>query len=71
MTFGNMRADGVSDLRVYCSSRFCYRQATINADGFADDMFIVDIDRRFACTVCGAIGAETMLDWPNAMVSLA
>jgi hypothetical protein len=68
MTFGNMRANGVRDLRVYCGGRFCHHQAIINADSFADDLFIVDIDRQLVCTVCGAIGAETMPDWPNAMV---
>jgi hypothetical protein len=54
MTFGNMRANGVRDLRVYCATNFCHHQAIINVDGFADDLFIVDIDRRLICTACGA-----------------
>jgi hypothetical protein len=30
MTFGNMRANGVRDLRVYCATNFCHHQAIIN-----------------------------------------
>ena len=56
MTFGNMRANGVRDLRVYCGGRFCHHQAIINVDGFADEFSIVDIVGRFVCTACGAIG---------------
>jgi len=63
MTFDNMRTNGVRDLRVYCGGRFCHHQAIINTDDFGDDSFIVDIDRRFVCTVCGAIGGDVRPDW--------
>jgi len=63
MTFGNMRANGVHYLRVYCAGRLCHHQASISADYFADDPFVVDLGRRMVCTVCGAIGVETMPDW--------
>jgi hypothetical protein len=54
-TLGNMRANGVRSLSVYCL--VCHHQAVLSADAWPDDLPLPWFDPRMVCTSCGIIGA--------------
>src|SRR6516165_6100229 len=58
VTMGHIRGHGCRDLLVYCSSGRCRHGATMNGDGFPDDLPIRSLCGRMVCTVCGMIGAD-------------
>ncbi len=45
MTFGNMRANGVRSLIVWCSNVNCRHEAIVNVDSQADDVFVPYFER--------------------------
>jgi hypothetical protein len=45
MTFGNMRANGVRSLIVWCSNVSCRHEAIVNVDSQADDVFVPYFER--------------------------
>jgi hypothetical protein len=63
MTLGNMRANGVSTLAVYCSGRGCNHQSVLNVTRYTDDMPVASFGRRMVCMACGAIGADVRPNW--------
>ena len=71
MTLGNMRANGVRTLAVYCEGCRCHHEAIIDVSGFPDDVPVPSFGPRMVCTVCGAIGADARPNWnERAPVSL-
>jgi hypothetical protein len=58
ITFGEMRASGVRDVLIYCRDHRCSHYVETNADGWADDVRLSDIEGRFICTRCGRRAAK-------------
>jgi hypothetical protein len=63
MTLGNMRANGVRSLAVFCGGRFCDHSAIFDVSGYPDDLPVPAFRPRMVCTVCGAIGADARPNW--------
>jgi ribosomal protein L37E len=57
ITFGEMREMRVRGVLIYCRNR-CGHHSEINADHWADDVRLSDIEPKFVCTRCGKRGAE-------------
>jgi hypothetical protein len=71
MTLGNMRANGVRSLAVFCHGYACHHDAVIDVDHYGDDIPVPAFGLRMVCTVCGAIGANARPNWQErAPVSL-
>jgi len=58
ITFGEMRESGVRDVLIYCRDHRCSHHVETNADGWADDVRLSDIEPNFTCTRCGKEGAD-------------
>ena len=65
ITFGELRASGVRDVLIYCRDHRCSHHAETNADGWADDVRLSDIEPNFTCTRCGKKGAEVRPKFSN------
>jgi hypothetical protein len=63
MTLGNMRANGVRSLSIYCGALWCRHEAILDVSTFADDVTIPSFGPRMICTACGAIGADARPNW--------
>ena len=63
MTLGNMRANGVRHLAVYCGALGCHHEAVLDVSAHPHDMAVPAFGPRMVCTVCGAIGAEARPNW--------
>jgi hypothetical protein len=63
MTLGNVRANGVRTLAVWCGGRWCNHEATLDVSGYLDDVPVPMFGPRMVCTVCGAIGADARPNW--------
>jgi hypothetical protein len=63
MTLGNMRANGVHTLAVWCEGRGCNHQLILDVSRFADDVPVPAFGPRMACTICGVIGADARPNW--------
>jgi hypothetical protein len=57
-TFGEMRASGTRDVLIYCRDYRCGHHIEINADCWADDVRLSDIEPKFFCTKCCQRGGE-------------
>jgi hypothetical protein len=66
ITFGEMREMGVRGILVYCADYQCSHSVAMNADCWADDVRLSDIEDRFVCAACGKRGAEVRPDFPAA-----
>ena len=55
ITFGEMRGMGVRGALVYCH---CGHHVELEADSWADDVRLSDIEPKFVCQVCGQRGSE-------------
>jgi hypothetical protein len=60
---------GRRNLLVYCTSPWCNHSATFTLDWLADDVVLLDLDRRMVCTACGLIGADVRPDWTTMTLS--
>jgi hypothetical protein len=58
ITFGEMRASGARDIRIHCRNISCGHHIEINADSWADDVRLSDIEPKFFCTKCRQRGGE-------------
>ena len=58
ITFGEMRASGVRDVLIYCRDYRCGHHIEINANCWADDVRLSDIEPKFFCTWCRQRGGE-------------
>ena len=63
MTLGNMRANGVRRLAVYCGALGCHHEAALDVSAYPDDLPVPAFGPRMVCTVCGAIGADARPNW--------
>ncbi len=63
MTLGNMRANGVRTLAIYCGGRGCNHHRIIDASAYSNDVPVPSFGPRMVCTVCGAIGADARPNW--------
>jgi hypothetical protein len=61
MTLGNMRANGVRSLLVYCSA--CPRTVVFNVDAYPETVPVPAFGPRMVCTGCGMIGADARPNW--------
>ena len=51
ITFGEMRESGVRDVLIYCRDHRCGHHIEINANSWADDVRLSDIEPKFFCQV--------------------
>lgn len=58
ITFGEMRAGGVTGIIVYCQDFRCSHSMAMPADQWPDDVRLSDIEPRFICRPCGKRGAD-------------
>jgi hypothetical protein len=58
ITFGEMRASGIRDLRIYCADHRCSHSIQMSADRWPDDLRISDIEDQFVWRACGKRGAD-------------
>jgi hypothetical protein len=61
MTLGNMRANGVRSLAIYCHN--CHHEAIISAAPWPDDVPVPVFGPRMVCTRCGIVGADARPHW--------
>jgi hypothetical protein len=61
MTLGNMRANGVRSLAVYCWT--CHHQSVLAVDKWPDNVPVPSFGPRMVCTSCGSIGADARPNW--------
>jgi hypothetical protein len=66
ITFAEMRAAGVRSVLVYCSDYRCSHSMSLDADRWADEVRLSDIEAGFVCTACGRRGADVRPDWESA-----
>jgi hypothetical protein len=67
LTFGEMRASGVTGILIYCADFKCSHVVPIAAPEWADDVRLSDIEDRFVCQACGKRGADVRPDFPKAV----
>ena len=48
---------------IYCRDHHCSHHVALNADRWADDVRLSDIEPGFVCTRCGKRGAEVRPDF--------
>ena len=63
MTLGNMRANGVRTLGVWCSGRGCGRHRVIDVERYGDDVPVPWFGPRLRCERCGHLGADARPNW--------
>jgi hypothetical protein len=63
VTLGDMRAQGVRKLLIYCSrGLYCHHSATVDADRWPDDTAVGDLCPKAVCSKFGIIGADVRPD---------
>jgi hypothetical protein len=55
----------VRGVLIYCSDYRCSHSTSLDADRWADDIRLSDIEVGFVCTACGRRGADVRPDWPS------
>jgi hypothetical protein len=58
IAFRDVRASGVHEVLIYCRDHHCSHHVETNADGWADEVRLSDIEPNFTCTRYGKKGAE-------------
>jgi hypothetical protein len=61
MNLGNMRANGVRSLAIYCHQ--CHHETIINADHWPADLTVPSFGPKMVCTKCGTIGPDVRPNW--------
>jgi hypothetical protein len=62
MTLGNMRANGVRTLAVWCDG-LGHHHRVLDVSAYADDVPVPSFGPRMVCTECGDIGADARPNW--------
>jgi hypothetical protein len=65
ITFGELRAQGVSGVLIYCADYRCSHSVAMDAGAWPDDLRLSDIEGRFVCQKCGKRGADVRPDFPS------
>jgi len=60
MTLGNMRANGVRTLAVWCLGRNCGHSSVLDIAGYPDDVPVPSFGPRLRFERCGHLGAEVL-----------
>lgn len=68
ITFGEMRRMGVRGVLVYCHSG---HHVALDADRWANEVRLSDIEPRFVCVGCGSRGADVRPDFDRGNPQLA
>lgn len=55
---GEMRSTGLRNLLFYCGDYICAHSVIVNADRWAVDVRLSDLERLFVCPACGHRGAD-------------
>lgn len=63
MTLGNMRANGVRTLAVYCSGRGCGYRAILDVSAYPDGVTVPSFGPKLRCRRCGHLGADARPNW--------
>jgi len=63
MTLGNMRANGVRTIAVWCSARGCGHHHIIDVERYGDDVPVPWFGPRLRCERCGHLGAHARPNW--------
>jgi hypothetical protein len=63
MALGNMRANGVRTLGVWCSGRGCGHHRVIDVERYGDDVPVPWFGQRLCCERCGHLGADARPNW--------
>ena len=63
IAFAEMRVAGVRGVLIYCSDYRCSHSMCLDANRWADDIRLSDIEPRFVCAACGHRGADVRPDW--------
>ena len=63
MTLGNMRANGVRTLAVWCLGRGCNHASILDVGGYGDDVPVPAFGPRMRCELCGHLGADARPNW--------
>lgn len=58
ISFSKMRESGVREVLIHCRDYRCSHHIEVNADCWADDVRLSDIEPKFFCTKCGRRGGE-------------
>jgi hypothetical protein len=58
ITIGEMRESGPTRLIVYCGDYHCAHSVVIDANRWADDVRLSDLEPLFVCNGCGHRGAD-------------
>lgn len=66
ITFGEMRASGVRRVEISCGDYKCAHTVSMNADQWADQVRLSDIEPRFVCKVCGHRGGQVRPNFADA-----
>ena len=69
ITFGEMRASGISKILVFCSDYKCSHLIEMDADQWPDDLRLSDIEDRFVCRACGKRGGDVRPRFPYARMA--
>jgi hypothetical protein len=62
-SLGNMRANGVRSLIVYCSNVTSRHEAVVSVDQLADTVPVRSLGPRMRCKRCGQRGADVRPNW--------
>jgi len=63
MTLGNMRANGVHSLGVWCLARGCDHHRVVDVERYGDDVPVPWFGPRRRCERCGHLGADARPNW--------
>jgi hypothetical protein len=63
MTLGNMRANSVRTLAVWCLDRDCYYSTILDVAVYPDDVPVPSFGPRLRCERCGHLGADARPNW--------
>lgn len=63
MTRGNMRANGVRSVIVFCSNVHCGHEAIVNVESLGEDVSVPSLGPRLRRERRGQRGADVRLNW--------
>ncbi|GEC57992.1 hypothetical protein DXU06_16455 [Bradyrhizobium elkanii] len=58
ITVGEMRAEGVSGVLIYCTDFTCSHWITRSAEDWPDSARLSDLEQQYKCNVCGRVGVD-------------
>ena len=63
MTLGNVRANGVHTLAVWCLGRSCNHFRILDVSNYCDETSVLAFGPRLRCERCGHLGADARPNW--------